>query len=282
MKKGFSVLWIARFLCVFTVSMAISGCAGMKTTAPAKEETKIQVMEKEKAASYHTRGFRAGYLAEEAVPDSAALLTPPPEEGTAAMAYDEEVAKQYLQLKNTDSWELAAKDADLSFPEAFAPFSCVLGLPITETHTPKLYALLRRTTLDASNATRGAKMKYNRARPFLVNNEPICTPEHQGALMNNGSYPSGHTAIGWTWALILAELSPDQADALMARARQFGESRMVCNVHWQSDVNGGQFMAAAAVARLHGEPTFRADLEIARAEVANARAKGLQPACGCE
>ena len=56
---------------------------------------------------------------------------------------------------------------------------------------------------------------------------------------------------------------------------------MVCNVHWQSDVIEGRFMGAAVVARLHADPQFRADVEAARAELADVRAKGLKPTRDC-
>jgi hypothetical protein len=100
--------------------------------------------------------------------------------------------------------------------------------------------------------------------------------------MEDGSYPSGHTAIGWAWALILTEIAPDRADAILARGRAFGESRVVCNVHWHSDVVEGRFVGAAAVARLHADPAFRADMEAAKLEVTAVRAKGLKPSCDCE
>ena len=43
---------------------------------------------------------------------------------------------------------------------------------------------------------------------------------------------------------------------------------MVCNVHWQSDVNEGRFMGAATVARLHADAGFMDDLARAKREVA--------------
>jgi acid phosphatase (class A) len=125
-------------------------------------------------------------------------------------------------------------------------------------------------------------MKFKRPRPFLINKEPICTPDEEEALRNNGSYPSGHTAIGWTWALVLCEISPEQAIDILKRGRAFGESRMVCNVHWQTDVIEGRFMGAAIVACLHANPAFLADLEAAKAELAAVRAKGLKPTRDCE
>jgi acid phosphatase (class A) len=138
-----------------------------------------------------------------------------------------------------------------------------------------------RTLADSSSATSKAKKFYSRPRPFMVNKKPTCSPKAENDLMKNGSYPSGHSTIGWAWALILSELAPERADALLARGRAFGESRMVCNVHWQSDVAEGRVIGAAMIARLHADPGFRADLEAARAELGVVRAKGLKPPLDC-
>ncbi|HBP04833.1 MAG TPA: phosphatase, partial [Stenotrophomonas sp.] len=100
-------------------------------------------------------------------------------------------------------------------------------------------------------------------------------------LRKNGSYPSGHTSIGWAWALILSEIAPDRADAIQARGRNYGESRLVCNVHWQSDILEGRFMGAAAVARLHDNAAFNKDLLAARKEIAAARKAGLHSSRDC-
>jgi acid phosphatase (class A) len=101
-------------------------------------------------------------------------------------------------------------------------------------------------------------------------NENTCAPGDEADLRKDGSYPSGHTAIGWTWGLILVQIAPDRTDALLARARAFGESRLVCNAHWQSDILSGRTVAAATFARLQSDATFNADVEAARAELQNA------------
>ena len=203
-------------------------------------------------------GILAGYLQPEALPNSLALIPPPPAKGSAALALDEEASRKSLALCGTPRWNLAADDANLMFPQAAGTFSCALGVPITEQDTPHLYMLLRRTLADAGLSTYTAKNQYQRRRPFMVNKEPTCTPDEEEHLMKDGSYPSGHTAIGWAWALILCEIAPERADAILARGRAFGQSRVICNVHWHSDVVEGRFMGAAAVARLHADPAFRA------------------------
>jgi acid phosphatase (class A) len=218
-----------------------------------------------------------GYLPAGAAPNSLTLLPAPPAPGSAAQARDDEAAKAAVALNGGARWDRATKDADLRFPAAAANFACALGVPIDATSTPTLYMLMRRTLTDVGLSTYPTKTKYERARPFTVDGGAICTPQDEALLRKDGSYPSGHSAIGWGWGLILAEVAPDRADALLARGRAFGQSRIICNVHWLSDTEEGRVIAAAAVAKLHDQADFRSDLAAARAEVAQARAKGLQP-----
>jgi acid phosphatase (class A) len=200
---------------------------------------------------------------------------------SAAWRLDEAENQRYLAMRGSARWELATQDAVLAFPAAAQTFSCALDLQITEQATPRLYNLLRRTLIDAGRSTAEAKARYQRVRPFVVNQQPMCTPEREDALRKDGSYPSGHSAVGWAWALVLAEIAPDRADTILARGRAFGESRLVCNVHWRSDVAEGRTMASVTVARLHTSPQFRADVAAAALEVTAARSKGLRPKRDC-
>ena len=222
-----------------------------------------------------------GYLTPAEMPSSAALVPPPPAAGSGAMARDEEVNQAALALHDSPRWKLAAQDAVLTFPDVAYTFACALNAPISEEQTPNLMRLLRRTLVDAGRSTSEAKRKYQRQRPFMVNNKPMCTPQREAALRADGSYPSGHSAIGWALGLVLSEVSPEQANALLARGRAYGQSRVVCNVHWQSDVLEGQLMGSAVVARLHAQSEFRNDVEAARAELQALRAKSASTARDC-
>ncbi|MBN6152071.1 phosphatase PAP2 family protein [Xanthomonas sp. AmX2] len=254
------------------LALALAACSTPAARDPAVPATAMAAAEPDKAI---------GYLAPAAVPASLSLLPPPPADGSAGFALDQAVSRQALALRGSARWQQAARDADLSFPAGAGQFACALGVAPSAQRTPHLYALLERSRIDASAATRAAKRHYARARPFMRNQQPTCTPDDEPGLRDSGSYPSGHSAIGWAWALILSEIAPDRADALIARGRNYGESRLVCNVHWHSDVLAGRFMGAAAVARLHDDPAFRADLQAARGEIARARVQGPVPAQGC-
>lgn len=218
----------------------------------------------------HT-GILQGYLDQEELPNSLVLLGPPPEEGSAAFALDQEKAAMYVAMEDEARKSQAVKDAVLYFPEATESYNIILDIKITEQTTPHLYIILRRTLADAGGCTYGVKNKYQRQRPFMVNDTPMCTPDDEEMLRGDGSYPSGHTAIGWAWALILAEVFPNQADAILERGIEFGVSRNICNVHWHSDVVAGRMMGAAAVARLHANEQFMIDLKAAKAEISAIR-----------
>ncbi len=227
-------------------------------------------------------GALQGYLDPKDLPNSLILIPPPPVAGSAAQANDEEVAKSTFRLRDTPRFTLAASDFDLKIPHLVNDFSCALNVPITKVGTPYLYTLLARSFSDLAISTYAAKDHYKRTRPFQQNNEPMAAPEARDFLAKDPSYPSGHTAIGWGFALILTEIAPDRENELLGRGRAFGESRMVANHHWFSDVVWGRFMGAATVARLHADPTFRADLEAAKAEVAASRAKGAALTGDCK
>ena len=226
-------------------------------------------------------GYLNGYLNPKQLPNSLALLPPPPAAGSAQAAADMETYKSTRALRNTPRWTLATQDANLKFPAAAAAFSCALGIPVSQEGTPNLNMLLRRTLLDAGLATYAAKDKYNRQRPFVVTGEETCTPAEQPMLSKDGSYPSGHSSIGWAWALVLVQAAPQNMDALLQRGYAFGFSRVVCGVHWQSDVDAGRVIGAATVARLQSDETFKAQVALARDEIAQAQAKGLKPAADC-
>lgn len=208
-----------------------------------------------------------GYLPQGGVPDSLLLNPPAPAKGSAAEKRDIEAQKAALKLQGTARWVLAKRDAEIFVPNVTSIFSCASGIALGSGKTPVTDNLLLRSMRDLGMSTAPTKRKYMRPRPFMVNGKPICTPDAEKTLRGDGSYPSGHAAIGFGMGLILAELLPNRAAQLVARGRAFADSRRICNVHWLADTEEGALVSTAVVARLHADPVFRADLEAARAEL---------------
>ncbi len=258
-------------LATLALTALLTACAGTPTSIP----TATPAPPTDPAQIGELRpGLLNGYLDRALLPDSLALLPPPPVKDAAMRAADEASYRATRSLLSTPRGALAKADARLDFPAAASTFSCAAQLDITPEATPHLYTLLRRTLVDAGGATYRAKDHYQRLRPFAEYKDSSCTPDEEARLVRDGSYPSGHAALGWAWALVLAELMPERADAVLQRGYAYGQSRMICGVHWQSDVDAGRVVGAAAVARLHAHPVFLAQLGAAATEVRAARAAG--------
>ena len=197
-------------------------------------------------------------------PNSLLILPEAPMPNDAIFAYD---FSQYLWGKlqrKEERGAQAAQDAKLDIDNVLANFSPSMGVTLTRSNSPVLAHLL--AGLLNCEATTTAKKHYMRVRPFVLFNESSLTPEDESYLVNDGSYPSGHAAYGWAVALILTEINPDRQNEILKYGYEFGQSRVICGVHFQSDVDAGRIMGAAMVARLHADKDFLKQLCKAKKE----------------
>jgi len=214
-----------------------------------------------------------GYIARGAGPDTLAILPPPPMAGSGVEADDRAAFAASRSLQGSPRWSLAINDVEQSPEAAFLDFACALGVTLDDGKAPTLSTLFSRIQKDARQVVDAPKDHYGRHRPYLDQPGDICV-EKTPALAASASYPSGHSTLSWAWGLILAELAPDRATQILTRARVYAESRVVCGVHYPSDIEAGRANGSILVAALHASPEFRADLDKARAEVAAARQAG--------
>jgi acid phosphatase (class A) len=221
-----------------------------------------------------------GYLPAGQRPDLTAAVAPPPQPGDATWIEDGETFKATRRLKDTPRWTLAQRDNSYVVDDMLAGFACAAGADLSSAKTPKTARLVGRAVLDAVEAARGAKQVFRRQRPFVPTDAPICIAR-EDSLNASFSFPSGHATSGWIYALLLAELAPDRTAPILSRGRAFGESRIVCGVHWKTDIEAGRDAGTAAFVVLQSNPEFRADLEAARAELAAARKSGVTDAASC-
>ena len=120
---------------------------------------------------------------------------------------------------------------------------------------------------------------------WVYNHGPIMN------LINSPSYPSGHTAYGYTGALLLAVLVPERYQQMVTRGAEYGNDRILVGAHYAMDVMGGRTLAIYDLAHLlandpayvgqslNGAPAmkdFQAAIKAARADLTAA----LQAACG--
>jgi acid phosphatase (class A) len=209
-----------------------------------------------------------GYLSQRTMPDSLALIPPPPAEGSAAMLRDEELRQAALKLHGTPRYTLAVMDSDRSQESTLKAFQCAFGTAITKQDTPSLQRLLAQVRVDVRASSYLAKGRYKRPRPYVLHGTHPCAPNGEMLVQDDGSYPSARGAVGWAYALVLAEINPARSDVIMQRGREFGQSRVICDAEWQSDVDASYLVAAAAVERMHKNHAFLADFRAAQKELA--------------
>ena len=216
---------------------------------------------------------RPPYLGDSA-PDTYRILPPSPAAGTPRDEADRSIFRRTRDLKGSPRWVLAQNDVDQT--AILKDLACAVGVELSSKNAPVTTDIIARAAGDISRATNRPKDIYQRPRPYLVQDGPICI-ETSDALAKTPDYPSGHNTWGWTVGLIIAELAPDRATEILARARAFGEGRLVCGVHSLSAVEAGRLNGSIVVAGLHGSADFRRDMDAARVEVAAARKAGPAP-----
>jgi acid phosphatase (class A) len=217
---------------------------------------------------------RTGYLAPGAF-DILAVLPPAPVPGDPRYDADRRVFRHTRHLLGTPRGAMATSDVQRAPAAMLQDYGCALDASLTPDKLPLTVALIERASRDTNAQKDRAKDFYKRRRPFLIDSGPVCQPKPK--LATTYDYPSGHTTGGWTWALILADLAPDRAAAILARGRAFGQSRAVCGAHNASAVEAGWMTADATMAAVRTTPAFHADLAAARAEFAAARAAAPTP-----
>lgn len=215
------------------------------------------------------------FLQEGDVPNSLFLLPPPPDGMSITFMNDQARYNWGKTMRNTARGDTAVTDARVGGDGVPRAFSEAFGVDITKEGTPEIYTLIVGMREDAGDlGTREAKNHYNRTRPFAYYEEMTCNPEQQEELSSNGSYPSGHTSIGWATALVLAEINPDRQNQILKRGYDMGESRVICGYHFQSDVDAGRLTGAMTVARLHADPAFQKQLDKAKNEFKKLKKQG--------
>lgn len=216
----------------------------------------------------NSRGTRDGessaptsYLSDAELPDPVIYLPVPPATNSAKYNYDMARYIEGKSLRNTNRGVQAIRDIEYSTTYFCTIYSQSLGVKISANATPAIYELLDNVFLLGNAACLKAKSYYNRPRPYIQMKEHSSYPQGEDPIHDTDAYPSGHASGGWLIALVLSEVAQLNQDMLMARAYEFGQSRVITGYHWQTDVDYGRLVGSAVYARLHANKTFLSQME---------------------
>lgn len=188
----------------------------------------------------------------------------PPTAGSTALREDLAVLR-WLQLHRTPemvatTWSTLARD--------LAVFSPALGVDMGKT-TPNLLRGMAPFMALIDDGSDAIKNRLRRPRPFSSHADlQPCLPLEKGY-----SFPSGHSSWYAAAALLLSDLLPERRDRILVLGAYGGANRVMCGVHYPSDVLAAQRFARGAAAQITASPQwqrFRADPAI-QAELAQVR-----------
>ncbi|MGH8253088.1 MAG: phosphatase PAP2 family protein [Steroidobacteraceae bacterium] len=276
-------LWNRRM--VYALLALVAGCASEAPKPPPVAAPGVAtpgVATPSAAAQAAPVYFSPGQL------DSTALIEPPPVTGSEADRADLQAvldAQRTAHAAGTTARAVAdtvidcQRVADVLLAAPSAPGAVTHAAALSSGDGAAAIAFATRAAKQVSGATNAPKRFWERPRPYIASAQVErlgdVAPDSPYAISGgyqrgHTSYPSGHTAFATACAIVLAQMAPEQAAALFARARLFGQSRLIVGAHYATDVDAGRRVGTAAAGLMLQNARFQADLRTARAQLRGA------------
>jgi acid phosphatase (class A) len=200
--------------------------------------------------------------------DPGRLIPPPPAAGSAAEKAELAELHEIQEHRTGGQFDQAVWD---DTHEDWRLFTGVLGLKFDMAQLPATAKVLEEVMNDGEIAATRAKDFFKRPRPWKADST-IRGCAYKPSANPLTSYPSGHTIVGFSLGVVLADLMPDKADTILQRAQEYGYSRLVCGLHYRSDTAASQALGTTLAVEMLHSAKMQADLAAARAEL---KAAGL-------
>jgi acid phosphatase (class A) len=245
-----------RLLLATVLAFAVQG--GLASAQPAPSAATAASRPKHVLIILDARAFAPGLV-----------LAPPPPEGSYAQKAELAALHQIQTARTPARLEQARQDGD---HEDVFILSAAIGPAFDLNALPATRRALETVANDQAILAKTAKDYFQRLRPYAA--DPTLEACEHSTTKPLTSYPSGHATLGYSLAYVLTALLPQKADAIRARAEDYAFSRMVCGVHYRSDVEAGRVLGTWVGKAMLESPAFQPQLEAARAEL---KAAGLAP-----
>lgn len=193
------------------------------------------------------------------------LLAPPAAQSLRTQAELAEL--HHLEGTRSETQKAAAVADDKE--ESIFIFKQQLGDWFNAQTLPQTAAFGMRVKNDEGINTAPAKTGFARVRPYNLDKtlHPICVTKTK-----DDAYPSGHATTGYLMALALIDMVPQMRDAILTRADDYANNRLICGVHYRSDIEASKLLAYTIHAVMANKPQYQQELAVARAEVQRTQA----------
>ena len=194
--------------------------------------------------------------------DFVALTPSPPAPGSEL---DQRDMTEVLLVQRTRTFaEIKQAQADDKEEDIFI-FAPVLGPKFNAAGLPLTAAFSLHLRAASAIINPPLKLRFGRLRPFLASTEvhPVCEKTA------TNSFPSGHAMVGTLEALALTQIVPERSAEVLRRLDQYTHNRVVCGVHYPSDVAASRVISSSLFGLIAASPAFQRELAAAKAEVRN-------------
>jgi acid phosphatase (class A) len=193
--------------------------------------------------------------------DLVRILAPPPAPQSPEGKADLEAVLAAQRTRTDAEVKRAQADDELSVFR----YADVMGAGFAPENLPFATAFFKDVAADGGRVVNPARQHFNRSRPAAVDKkvEPVVNA-------NGGSYPSGTAAFAYEAAILLANMVPEKAPAIFARAADWGRNRVISGVHYPGDIEAARISGSVIDNVLLHDAAFMVDFEKAKAEVRRA------------
>lgn len=237
---------------------ALAVCIILSSAAPAKE-AKGNGSQTSQTAIQPPKG-KLRYLNPRAfVPRQ--LVAAPPASGSKAEMVELAQLHKLIAGATPERIARARWDGDHENPTAFNE---ITGRDLRT--LPATWGLLTIVQSETDAVIDEAKVYFHRRRPWGSDPTlPYCDRGRGKA--PTLSYPSGHSGMGYSVGWTLAQLMPDRASEILARAQDYAVSREICGVHYPSDTEASHVIGTLTAATLLSDRRLAVQVAAARAEL---------------
>lgn len=211
---------------------------------------------------------RVPYFIDPVVFRGALLVRAPAKEDSGTTRAELEEEHRVEQMRTPA--EVAAAQYDDAHEDIFL-YAGVLGEGFGAAGLPVTAAFSAHIRNDSGVVNAPLKERFKRARPYNLDASlhPVC----KTGGVTDFSYPSGHTMVGYLMGLTVAQMVPEKSGEILARAEGYARNRVVCGVHYPSDLEASRAVAYAMFGYLLATPRF--ERELAAATIETRRKLGL-------
>lgn len=208
----------------------------------------------------------SGYLSDTQVNRAMATLPAPSAPGSAEDLADYAAADRAFAARSAAEFARAQQEEKFDVFD----FAEVIGPDFRADKLPHVAALFKEAEHETKEAVDLSKNHWKRPRPCPPASSCALDPEK--AAKKSYGYPSGHSSRATVDAILLVQLFPQDADALMQESRDIGWRRVVKGVHTLQDIYAGREFGQALAGDMLASPALQHDLAQAREEL---KAAGL-------